>query len=92
MARPRKVPAIKPRPEGEPVIMPGTMYAARLYKYPEAAQLLDMSLNTLKAKIRAKEIAPCFVGNPIHRDNPRAKGKRISEAEIQRYIMMNQQR
>jgi hypothetical protein len=92
MAKQRKITAKKKTPEGEPVIMPGTMYAARLYKYPEAAALLEMSLNSLKEKIRAKEIAFTFVGNPIHRNNPRAKGKRVSEAEIQRYIMMNQMR
>lgn len=82
----------KTAPEGDPVIMTGTYPAPRLYKYPEAAELLEMSLNSFKKKIKAGEIATCFVGNPEHRANPRAKGKRVSEAEIQRYIMMNQGR
>lgn len=76
------------RPHPAPVEV-GVDSTVFLYRLPRAAELLSMSLNTLKERIREGKIAAVYTGKAGSKTN---KGIRISDAEIHRFISANEVR
>lgn len=58
-------------------------HTQRLYKLPKAAEMLDMALNTLRARIRDGSIAVVYTGPA---GSLSQKGQRVAAEEIDRYI------